>query len=98
MQRANQQKNEFHQKFEDDHKRVMEEAKKRTLAPIWAMFHRKTLETVLATQFGDTDACKKLAEYITAINNDLPVPKFDEVKESGQTQSNPVKPEKPPVI
>ncbi len=89
IHRSTKQKNEFEQKLEDDHKRVMAEAKSKALAPIWAPFRRKNLAMI----FGDSEEGKKLAEYVDAIQHELPMPKFDKTHQPGQTQSNPVKPE-----
>jgi hypothetical protein len=89
IHRSTNQKNEFEQKLEDDHKRVMAEAKSKALAPIWAWWERGPL----AQMFGGGEAGKKMAEFVSAIQHDLPLPKFDKTEQPGQTQSNPVKPE-----
>ena len=90
IHRATNQKNEFEQKLEDDQKRATVRAKSKALDPIWAPFRLKNLAII----FGESEGGKKLAEYVDAISHDLPLPKFDEKEQPGQTQSNPVKPEK----
>ena len=88
IHRATNQKNEFEQKLEDDHNHVMEKAKKKLLAPIWAWWQEGTL----AQMFGGGEAGKKMAEIVSAIQHDVPVPK-SEKEQPGHTQSNPVRPE-----
>jgi hypothetical protein len=88
LHRATKQKNEFEQKLEDEQKQSMEEMKKELLAPIWAKFESKPL----AELFGGGDRGRKLAEFVTAVQNDLPPPKIAKTEQSGQTWSNPVKP------
>jgi len=74
---------------EDDHKSVMEKARSKALAPIWAKFQQNTLRHL----FGDSEEGRKLAAYVAAVHYDQPMPEFDKKEQTGQTQSNPVKPE-----
>jgi uncharacterized protein YukE len=87
IQRATTQKNEFEQQLEDSHQRVLDEVKKKTLAPIWAMLQSKSL----AGAFGGGAAGKKMAEFMAAVEHDLPLPTDFQEVQPGQTQSNPVK-------
>ncbi len=89
MYLANKQKDEYNQHLEDEHQRSMKEIKEKMLAPFWAI-HR---EQALAPLFGGGETGKKIAQYITAVESDLPLPKLDKEESSGQSQSNPVKPE-----
>ena len=96
IERAGRQKTEFHQQLENERRREIAEAKKKVLAPIWA----KLRSNNLAGLFGGGESGEKIAEFITAVQNDLPLPKIDlpsrtdaQDKNPGQTQSNPVKPE-----
>jgi hypothetical protein len=89
IHRATNQKNEWEQKMEDDHKSVMEKARSKALAPIWAKFQQNTLRHL----FGDSEEGRKLAAYVAAVHYDQPMPEFDKKEQTGQTQSNPVKPE-----
>ena len=93
MQRATNHKTEFEQQLENRHRREIEEMKEKTLAPFWAMLNRNSIEAA----FGGSEAGKKVADIMTAIEYDLPWPKDakgDQPDQPSQTQSNPVKPEK----
>ena len=102
-QQACQQKRAFEQALEDNEKRIIEEVKKETVAPIWAMLERQELKEIL----GGGERGQKLAEVITAVKYDLPQPKgWEEWKRKkdesrskqaqsqarSQTQSKPVAP------
>jgi hypothetical protein len=102
-QQASQQKRAFEQALEDNEKRIIEEVKKETVAPIWAMLERDALEGI----FGGGERGRKLAEIVTRVKYDLPPPKdweegkwkkeksgSHQAKSSprGQTQSKPVQP------
>jgi hypothetical protein len=108
MHKASQHKREHAQAEEEREKRIIEEVKKETLAPIWAKMDQEQYEVVL----GGGERARKLAEVITAVKYDLPKPEgWDEWKRKkdaelakkaesksksqtpSPTQSNPVKPE-----
>jgi hypothetical protein len=108
MRQASQHKREHEQAEEDREKRIIEEVKKETLAPIWAKMDQEQYELVL----GGGERARKLAEVITAVKYDLPKPadwdewkkkkdaalaKKAESKSKSQspspTQSKPVKPD-----
>jgi type II secretory pathway component PulJ len=108
MRQAGQHKREHEQAEEDKEKRIIEEVKKETLAPIWAKLDRDQYEVIL----GGGERGRKLAEVITAVKYDLPKPEgWDEWKRkkdaelakktgsksksqaSSPTQSKPVKPD-----
>jgi hypothetical protein len=101
---ASRQKREHAQAEEDREKRIIEEVKKETLAPIWAKMDQEQYEVVL----GGGERARKLAEVITAVKYDLPKPagwdewkrkkdaslaKKAQSKSQSQIQSKPVKPE-----
>jgi hypothetical protein len=103
MHQASRQKREHEQAEEDKEKRIIEEVKKETLAPIWAKLDREQYEVVL----GGGERGRKLAEVITAVKYDLPQPagweewkrkkdaslaKKAQSQSPSQTQSKPVKP------
>ena len=99
IERASKQKTEFHRQLEEERRSSIQEAKTKTLAPIWAALRSKNL----ATLFGGGETGQKIAEFITAVQDDLPLPKLAEEdpplpedaqeKQASQTQSNPVKPQ-----
>ena len=90
IQRATQQENEFEQHLADSHQRVLDKVKEKTLAPIWAMLHSQSLAGAL----GGGAAAKKMADLLAAVEHDLPLPTDFKKVQPGQTQSNPVKPQK----
>jgi hypothetical protein len=94
IHQATLQKNEFEQKKEDDFKQAREEMKRQTLAPILAKFKIPSL----AAMFGGGESGRKVAEFITAIRDDLPLPDSDKEDQPGQAQSSLVKPKLDPVI
>jgi hypothetical protein len=103
MHQASRQKREHEQAEEDKEKRIIEEVKKETLAPLWAKLEQEQYEVVL----GGGERGRKLAEVVTAVKYDLPQPKGWEEwkrkkdaslakkaqsKSPSPTQSNPVQP------
>ena len=66
---------------------IRQELKREALAPFWTT--KKA--GLLADYFGGGEGGKKIADYIIAVENDLPLPKLDGEKPDGQAQSNPVK-------
>jgi type II secretory pathway component PulJ len=92
MHQASRQKREHEQAEEDREKRIIEEVKRETVAPIWAKLESDQLEGIL----GGGERGRKLAEVITAVKYDLPKPEgWDEWKRqkdesrSRQAQSQP---------
>jgi hypothetical protein len=71
---ADRQKSEFEQKERDDENRVMEEIKKKAVAPIWAGVKSRSLAKII----GGGDYGKKAADFITAVEYNLPRPSFDQ--------------------
>jgi hypothetical protein len=73
---------------EEQSKRELAEAKRRATEPFWA----KLREGMTAKVFGGGEYGQKVAEFITAINYDLPMPAWAKpAGENGQAQSRIVK-------
>jgi hypothetical protein len=88
MHGATKQNREWLRTLEDNHQRDLKREKERILAPIWA----KLQEGTIAKLFGGGDAGQKIAEMITAVKFDLPLPGEAKQSPTCQTWSNPVKP------
>jgi hypothetical protein len=103
MQRAGRQQQAFEQAAEAQEQKVIEEAKKEIVAPIWAMMEREPLANI----FGGGERGQKLAEIVMAVKYDLPQPEGWEgwkrkdqamrnqqakTEARSQTKSKPVKP------
>jgi hypothetical protein len=88
MHQASRQKREFEQALEESKRREIEEVKRETVAPIWAMLERDELAGI----FGGGERGRKMAEVITAVKYDLPPPKQNkedgrQKEESGSNQA-----------
>jgi hypothetical protein len=70
MQRASQQKKELEQEFEESVKRELAEKKQRTLDLLWS----KPKTEALAAVLGNGEHGRRLAEMITAVEGNLPLP------------------------
>jgi hypothetical protein len=95
MHRATNQKNEFYQKADDDEKKEIQEMKDKAKAPLVALLQ----ETALASEAPNNEGLRRIAAFIAAIDNDQPIPKFDDAPLKSQTKSHRVKPRqtnKPP--
>ncbi len=88
LHRATDQKNEYYQKIEDDEKKEFKEMKGEALAPVKALLQ----EVVLASEAPNHEGIRRIAALIAAIDNDQPLPKFDDMPLKGQTRSHRVKP------
>src|SRR5580698_10041436 len=71
MQRASQQKKELEQEWDERQKQEFEAMKQKTLNLLWSIPKTEALAAVL----GNGEMRRRLAEVITAIQDDLPVPK-----------------------
>jgi hypothetical protein len=91
MHRATVQKNEFYQKLEDDEKKEFKEMKDRALAPIMALLQEK----MYAGMVGKSEGLRRIGAVLAAIDNDQPIPKFDDTSPQSRTGSRRVKPVKP---
>jgi hypothetical protein len=88
MHRATAQKNEFYQKIEDDEKKEFKQMKDQALAPLMALLQEK----MYAGMAGKSEGLRRIGAVIAAIDNDQPLPKFDDMSPQSQTGSHPVKP------
>jgi len=88
MHRATAQKNEFYQKIEDDEKKEFKQMKDQALAPLMALLQEK----MYAGMAGKSEGLRRIGAVIAAIDNDQPLPKFDDMSPQSQTKSHPVKP------
>jgi hypothetical protein len=79
IHQATLEEREFEQKQEDDFQRAKEEMKQEVLAPIFAKYEYQSLAKIL----GDGESGQKAAAIVTAVRNDLPLPRF--CKETAKT-------------
>jgi len=95
LHRATLQEIASDQRFEDDTSKKKEKIRQIAMAPILARMERNNLEDMF-TGFVDDQAAKRLAEFVTAIKFDLPLPKKPRPEPPGQTSRS--NPEPAPVV
>jgi hypothetical protein len=93
LHRASLQQIAHYQHFEDDLQKHSDKMKQIALSHILAGLERQSLEQMFAL-FTKGKQAKKLAELVTAVKYDQPWRKSANRSHPGQTQSNPVKPQK----
>ena len=87
MHSANRDKREHYQRLDAEDQQEFKEMKNKTLAPIWAELEKDPLAKIL----GGGEFGKKVADIITSVRHDLPLPDWAKKSQDSQGQSRPVK-------
>ena len=87
MHSANRDKREHYQRLDAEDQQEFKEMKNKTLAPIWAELEKDPLAKII----GGGEFGKKVADIITSVRHDLPLPDWAKKSQDSQGQSRPVK-------